>query len=196
MKRLATITMLSLSLAAACNYGTMTETSYDAKAGTSRTTSYSKYYEATGFLVPETIGLHLVVDLEKKQVPGVYGIKESLGLLTGDDAVGSGVFTIYIFNLTDRPQVIEIRDALHDGKTFMSGRQTVSLEPRERKKKAALGTTEVSTYAKILRVDISVTYRDEIYKQRLEAKRQTEDDLKRKYGSGGTGPDFPWVDRR
>jgi len=197
MKRFPlTHAILSFPLMAGCNYGTMTEKSYDLKAGTSQTIHYSKYYEATGFLVPKTVGVHLVVDLEKRQVPGLYGIRESLGLLTGDDTVSSGVFTIYIFNLTDQPQVIEIRDALHAGKTFMSAPETVSLDPRERKKKAALGTTDISTYVKSLRVDVSVLYKDEIHKQTFDAKRQTEEDLKRKYGPGGTGPDFPWVNPR
>jgi hypothetical protein len=178
---------------AACSRATMVETRRDSRTGETTTRHFSMYFEAAAEIVPATAGAHLIVDLEKREVPILYDLQLALGLLGPGDLEARGLFTMYLFNLTDRPQEIEITSASRRGKPVLAAPVTVSLVPREWKRQVVLGRTVIGSYDTREELDLTVTVAGQTHTTRLVAERQTFVALKRKYGPGGSGPDLPWL---
>ncbi|MBI2527398.1 MAG: hypothetical protein HYV93_15600 [Candidatus Rokubacteria bacterium] len=180
----------------ACSRATMVETRWDGRTGQTTTRRFSMYFEAAAEIVPGTVGAHLIVDLEKREVPILYDLQQALGLLGPGDLEAGGLFTMYLFNLTDRPQEVEITSATRWGRPVLAAPVTVALVPRDWKRRVVLGRTVIGSYDTREELDLTVTVAGRRYTTRLVAERQTFDALERKYGRGGTGPDLPWLKPR
>jgi|GEM_PF-7083611 hypothetical protein len=59
----------------------MTVRTYDGATGKSETTQYSKYYDAGDWIIEGKLGMSVVVDHEKKNIPVLHGLQRSIGAL-------------------------------------------------------------------------------------------------------------------
>src|SRR3954469_17501592 len=101
MKTYLLLSCLVLALAG-CNSGTMV---VDSPSGR---TIYSKYYDAGDWIIPHHLGMSVVVDHEKTEVPVVHGLQQSIGALGPGDSFASGKVTVYLWNRDHEPHRVKI----------------------------------------------------------------------------------------
>lgn len=91
-----------------CTTGTMEVESYDGQTGVSTRKVYSKYYDGGVWLKPKQLGLQVVVDHEKRSIPVVSGVQQSLGALGPSDSFAAGKITLYLWNFGSTAQTVRI----------------------------------------------------------------------------------------
>jgi len=189
MKNLFALAAVSVILAAlACSYGTMRETTYDSK-GKATTQNYSKYYSVGVWFVEGKLGLQVVVDHEKREVPGVYGTKQALGLLGPDDLEAVGLYTLYLWNIDQEPheivftRIVGDREPLND---LVNVKQVASPSHRQ---KVVAGRGPISNYGKEIALALEAIVDGTPVTVKAVARRQTYEELKA-HNEGKV--DWPW----
>ncbi len=117
----------------------MASTKYD-ETGQPVTVVYSDIYEARKLLVPNRFGVALLVR-DKKIVNAWYGIKQTLGWLGPDDSESPAECLIAVFNRSDKPIKVTLREAQLNNRDILrsperwnlSGMETMRLLLRDLK---------------------------------------------------------------
>lgn len=167
-----------------CNVGSMTETS------SSGTKTYSKYYDAGEWLLKDKIGIQLVVEHRKIQIPVVYGIQRSIGALGPDDMSADGQVTIAVVNTTEQSHTIRVDRIVADGKELQNKRHDIPVNPKSTAA-GLIGTARISNYATEIPIKVDYVLDGKKGHIQLNLPRRTYDELKRYYGPKGTPP-YPW----
>lgn len=159
---------------------TMQVTQFDPKTKTTTMTKYAPYFGTRTILVPDRVGLDLVVDLEKKVIPGLYQLQQSVGALGPSDLDATGLFTAYIWNLSSEPQTLNIV-SLTSQRQIVPGVPTlVQLKP-DSYEKVVLGRIGIFNYATALKLEISYSAGAEQINRTLNARRLTQPEIDQSY---------------
>jgi len=150
----------------------MQVTQFDSKTGSATTTTYAPYFNTRTMLVPDRVGIDLVVDLEKKVVPGVYQVQRSLGALGPGDSDAMGLFTAYVHNLTTAPQTLTISAMSHEHQNAIAAPAIVELKP-DSYEKVVLGRVCIFSYATELKVQIVYSVDEKSLVKDLTVRRET-----------------------
>lgn len=189
MKRLLYPLICVLALAG-CNTGTMTSYQYDAKTGQQSRTVYTKYYDAGNWLIPNRLGMSAVVDHEKKVIPVLHRLQQSVGALGPGDSYANGKVSIYIWN----------RDRVaYQVKIVRVSSRNASFEPKGEiingvaglRTGGEVGDIQISNYDTQIPLKIEYEIRGTPGVLELELDRRTDVELKKYFGPGGIPP-YPW----
>jgi hypothetical protein len=175
--RVPLILCFVISLVAGCSTS-MQETRYDSKTGVTSTTKYAPYFQTRTLLVSDKIGLDLIVDVEKKVMPGLYQLQQSLGALGPGDLNATGLFTAYVTNLTNEPLSLNVSAMTHQRQSVPGLPVVVNLMPNAYKK-IVLGRIGVFSYATKLEVEIVYCAGSETVTRTLKLRRLTPEDIER-----------------
>ncbi len=193
MKKIITVALWVLTLAG-CNYGTMVVESYDGRTGKSTTTTYSKYYDTGVWLVPDKLGLVVAVDYEKKNIPVVHGVQQSLGALGSGDSFAAGKVTLYLWNFDTKTYPVKFISLSSLGDKWDFQGQVMVAQPKDRTGTEA-GHIRIFSYGK--EIDATITLEVAGKQRRIELKlpRRTVPQLTEFFAPGGHRP-YPWGDRK
>ena len=147
-----TLALVLSACLSACAANTMQVTEIGPQG--TKVSNYSGYFDTRTILVPGRVGLDLVVDVEKKQIPIVHGIAQSLGALGPSDMDATGLFTAYLHNLTLEAQTLRISAMTHEGQPIPDAIREVILKP-DSYEKVVLGRVHIFSYARDLKVQMS-----------------------------------------
>ena len=154
----------------------MVATTYDAQGHTVHTT-YSFVYDAKQILVPDTVGIALVVDQQdKKAVPILYQLQLSLGLLGPDDLSSKGRFIAVLRNISSDPVGLELLAIKLHNEVPLATSRRVNLEPKGTES-IELGDVAIFTYGKELSGEITYRWQGVTYTKRMTLKRRTMEGL-------------------
>ena len=154
----------------------MQVTHYDSKTGVTSVSMYAPYFQTRTLLVPDKIGLDLIVDLEKKVIPGLHQLQQSLGALGPGDLDATGLFTAYVSNLTDEPLSVDISAMTHQSQLVPGLPAVVNLKPNGYEK-IVLGRVGIFSYATNLEVPITYSVGSDSIRRTLKLRRLTPEDI-------------------
>ena len=180
------------TLIAGCSYTTMTESNYDSSTNSYTQKTYSKYYDAGSWILPDRIGASVVADHKKTRIPIAYGIQQSMGALGPGDSDAEGKITVYIWNFDDSEHVVSSVSLSSRQQTIKSAQRTIA----KRKERAGIVLGSIGIFDSGKEIPVTLTYQiDGITRvQKLTLIRRTKDELVRFYGSPGQLP-YPWRSR-
>lgn len=183
---------LCLSTLAGCNSGTMSVDSYNARTGQSSHTVYSKYYDAGAWIVPNHLGISVVVDHEKTYVPILHGVQQSFGALTPSDLEATGKVTVYLWNFDAETHSVKIMRVISRAQSFTANK-VIGAAPKRRTGEL-VGNLQIGNYGTEIPVTVQYEFNDTRGKVDLTLPRRTYQDLKKYFGPGGKPP-YPWYIR-
>lgn len=96
----------------------MVRDTYNGQTDASTHTVYSKYYDAGVWLIPQRLGMSVVVDHEKSYIPIVSGVQQSLGALGPGDNSANGKVTVYIWSVDTQRHPVKILRVVGSGQTL------------------------------------------------------------------------------
>jgi hypothetical protein len=137
---------------------------------------YAPYFQTRTLLVPDKIGLDLIVDLEKKVIPDLYQLQQSLGALGPGDLNATGLFTAYVSNLTDEPLSLNISAMTHQHQS-VPGLPTVVNLKENAYEKIVLGRVGIFSYATNLEVEVAYSVGSDSVRRTLKLRRLTTEDI-------------------
>jgi hypothetical protein len=190
----STITLIAslCVLTAGCSYSTMTESTLDSNTNKYTQKTYSKYYDAGGWILPDHLGASVVADHKKTRIPIAYGIQQSMGALGPSDSDAEGKITVYLWNFDDSEHVVT-------SVSLTSGRQTIKSTERtiaKAKERTGIVLGSIGIFDSGKEIPVTLTYQvDGINRvQKLTLLRRTKDELAGFYSPSGQLP-YPWRSR-
>jgi len=194
MNSTITIIIALCVLTVGCSYTTMTESSFDSNTNTNTYTqkTYSKYYDAGSWILPDRLGASVVADHKKTRVPIAYGVQQSMGALGPRDSDAEGKITVYFWNFDDSEHVVSSVSLTSGQQTIKSTQRTIA-KVKERTG-IVLGSIGIFDSGKEIPVTLSYQVDGINRVQKLTLIRRTKDELARFYGSSGQLP-YPWRSR-
>jgi hypothetical protein len=158
----------------------MQVTQVDPKSHTTTVKVYAPYFATRTILVADRVGLDLVVDLEKKVIPGLHQLQQSLGALGPGDVDATGLFTAYVWNLSAEPQVLNLGSLTTSGQTLPGAPIVIRLKP-DTYEKVVLGRVGIFNYATDLKIQISYSSDGTPIERTLHARRLTQAEINQSY---------------
>ncbi|MDB6005688.1 MAG: hypothetical protein JWR15_2675 [Prosthecobacter sp.] len=183
-----------VSLLAGCNYGTMTVGSYEGITGKTSTTVYSKYYDNGVWLLKDKLGIVVMVDHEKKQIPIAHGLAQSIGALGPGDSLASGKVSIALWNFDSMPQPVKFKRLLASGGELDFENQVITATPHEQTE-TEVGVIPISNYGKSIHITLEVEVAGKPRRIELDLPRRTQQQLDQFFSTGSVRP-YPWGARR
>jgi hypothetical protein len=171
--------LLALAVCAACA-STMQVTQVDPKSHTTTVKKYAPYFGTRTILIPGRVGLDLVVDLEKKMIPGLYQVQQSLGALGPGDVDATGLFTAYVWNMSSEPQILNLSSMATAGQMLPGAAIVVQVKP-DSYEKVVLGRVGIFNYATDLKIQISYLSDGAAIERTLHARRLTQAEIEQSY---------------
>jgi len=158
----------------------MQVTQVDLKSHTTTVKIYAPYFGTRTILSPDRVGLDLVVDLEKKIIPGLYQLQQSLGALGPGDVDATGLFTAYVWNMSSEPQILDLSSMATAGQMLPGTPVEVRLKPNSYEK-VVLGRVGIFNYATELQIQISYSLDGATIERTLHARRLTQAQIDQSY---------------
>ena len=183
MKLFVPLVCLSLALAG-CNTGSMI---VDSSAGR---TVYSKYYDKGDWIIPHHLGMSVVIDHEKTEIPVVRGIQQSMGALGPSDAIAQGKVTVYLWNRDREAHRVRIL-RIASSESVLTPKNVVFVGAQELRTGGEVGSIEISNYGTKIPIKIEYEIDGKAASKNLTLERRTYDELKKYFGPGGVPP-YPW----
>lgn len=190
MKLTHYLLIIGLLMLAGCSSTTMTVDSYDGQTGKSARKVYTKYYDAGTWLIPNHIGVVVVVDHEKTRLPIVSGVQQSMGALGPDDCYAMGKVTIYIWNFDSKPVPVKILRVASGSEAITLNSAIINALPQTRTG-AVAGRLKIFDDGTELPIKLEYELNGRRSKSDLILLRRTQEDLVKYFGPGGTPP-YPW----
>ncbi len=179
------ILMAVIATMARAASGEMIEEGTDPATGRHQRTVYSKYFDGGDWLVPDTIGVSIVMDNDTPKSRQIFGG------LTGKDSDGVGTVTVYFWNLgTAIHHTSRIRIAVGDGVLESTKPFEIGPGPNMRSEHKA-GQVPFFTYARKLEAKITVECDGQTLNAEIPLLRRTHEELKKYFGKNGMPP-YPW----
>lgn len=177
-----------------CNYGTMTVSSYDGTTGKASTTVYSKYYDNGVWLLKDKLGIVVIVDHEKKNIPIAHGMAQSLGALGPGDSYASGKVAISLWNFDSVPHPVKCKRLLASGGELDFQNHVITATPHA-ETETAVGVIPIFNYGKSIHVILEVEVAGKPQRIELDLPRRTQQQLNQFFSPGAARP-YPWGARR
>ncbi len=179
---------LTLGLTGCAQSGSMIVEGADSGGGARRTT-YSKYFDAGEWLIPDKLGISVVVDNDTPVSQQVFGG------LKGTDSFGVGTVTVYFWNLEKQPRTANSIRVSHKGRTLEHTADfKIGPGPFTRTQHVA-GTVPFFAYAIDLKLGVAVEIDGQILQKEVTVLRRTSAEMKKYFGPGGEPP-YPWFDTK
>ncbi len=176
-----------------CNYGTMTVGSYDGTTGKTSTTVYSKYYDNGVWLLKDKLGIVVVVDHDKKQIPIAHGIVQSIGALGPGDSYASGKVSVVLWNFDSVPHQVKFKRLLTRGGELDFQNQVITAVSHELIE-TEVGVIPIFNYGKSVQMTLELEVAGKPRRIELELPRRTLQQLKQYFSPGSVSP-YPWGGR-
>jgi|SRR5208283_5665952 len=176
-----------------CNAGSMTEYREDPKSGQLEAVRYSKYYDDGDWAISGKIGISVLVDHEKREIPGVYQAEQSVGALGPDDMKAVGKVTLYVWNVLMIDESIRVRSLVVNGVPIETKGNLVLLHPHSRTG-SNVGSVPIFNYGKEIPASVVFEVNGQVGSLRLTLHRRTYDELQKFFGPGGRPP-YPWANQ-
>ncbi|WP_395739941.1 hypothetical protein [Prosthecobacter sp.] len=173
-----------------CNYGTMTVGSYDGTTGKTSTKVYSKYYDNGTWLIKDKLGVVVLVDHEKKNIPVAHGVAQSLGALGPGDSVASGKVTVDLWNFDSVSHPVKFKRLLASGGELDFQNQLVTADPHAYTE-TPVGVIPISNYGTSVHVVLEVEVAGKPRRIELDLPRRTQQQLDQYFSKGAARP-YPW----
>ena len=175
---------------AGCSSGTMVVNRYDGVTGESSHTIYTKYYDDGVWLVPKSLGMSVVVDHEKTNIPVVTGVQQSLGALGPGDSYANGKITIYLWNFDSQKRPVNILRVESRGQSLALGGKVIEALPSQRSG-GHVGDMQISNYGTEIPITVFYELNGRQASAKLKLQRRTHKQLEEYFGEKGTPP-YPW----
>jgi len=168
----------------------MTVSTYDGATGKGETKQYSKYYDAGDWIIKGKLGVSVVVDHEKKNIPVLHGLQQAFGAFGPGDLEATGKVTIYLWNVSNTKHSIVFRKITSGNYNLELSTSPLIIAPKSRSG-TEVGQIPISNYG----LEIPITFSFEIdgnpSSLSLKLNRRTFDELKKFFGPEGVPP-YPW----
>lgn len=171
----------------------MTVSSFDGTTGQSSTTEFSKYYDAGEWLIRDKLGLVVVVDHEKRNVPGLHDMARSMGMHGPGDSIASGKLTLYLWNFDSVAHDVKFIRMTVRGGMLDFHNQTLTAAPNDRTGTEA-GHIPISNYGTSIQMTIELNVAGKPRTIKMNLPRRTVAQLKHMYSAGASRP-YPWGNR-
>jgi hypothetical protein len=170
----------------------MTESTYDSNTNKYTQKTYSKYYDAGSWILPERLGASVVADHRKTRIPIAYGIQQSIGALGPNDSDAEGKITVYLWNF-------DVSEHVLSSVSLTSGQQTIKSTERtiaRVKQRTGIVLGSIGIFDSGKEIPVTLTYQvDGINRlQKLTLVRRTKEELAGFYSPSGQLP-YPWRSR-
>lgn len=179
-----------LMLLAGCNAGTMTVGHYDGTTGKTSTSVYSKYYDNGDWLLKDKLGIVIIVDHEKKNIPIAHGVAQSLGALGPADSMASGKVFVALWNFDSAPHPVKFKRLLASGGQLDFENQVLTATPHEQTE-TEVGVIPISNYGESVRVTLELEVAEKPRRIVLDLSRRTRQQLDQFFSPGSVRP-YPW----
>jgi len=189
MKTFLPLTLCVLALAG-CNAGTMINDQYDPKTGELHRTVYSKYYDSGNWIIPHHLGMSVVVDHEKTEIPVVHGIQQSMGALGPSDGYANGKVTIYIWNRDSEAHRVRIV-RVSSFNTALEPKEKVFVGVEGERTGGEVGDIQIGNYGTQIRLKVEYEVDGKQAVLEFTANRRTNEELQKYFGPEGIPP-YPW----
>ena len=180
--------LLAIVNLAGCSQGNMTV------VANGKTTVYSKFYDQGVWLITDKLGLVVAIDDEKKAIPGVSGVQQSLGALGRSDSIVSGKVTVYLWNFDGKPHPVKFKKFTVPTGFFDCCNQVVEAAAHDRTG-VEFGQVPIFSYGTKIDCSIELEIAGSSKTLELTLPRRTVPELKQFFGPGGTRP-YPWKNRQ
>lgn len=157
------------------------------------TTVYSKFYDQGVWLITDKLGLVVAIDDEKKAIPGVSGVQQSLGALGRNDSIVSGKVTVYLWNFDGKPHPVKFKKFTVPTGFFDCRNQVVEAAAHDRTG-VEFGQVPIFSYGTKIDCSIELEIAGSSKTLELTLPRRTVPELKQFFGPGGMRP-YPWKNR-
>jgi hypothetical protein len=148
-------------------------------------TVYSKYFDGADWLIPDGLGITVVVDNDTPLS------RQMFGNFQGKDGDGDGTVTVYFWNIgKQKHAATALRVACDREKIERTTPMEIGPGPFARTG-YKLGTVWFFTYAHELKVTVNVDIDGQAIERQFTAFRRTVPELKKYFGPQGTPP-YPW----
>lgn len=182
---------------AGCNAGSMVHDQYDPKTGQLSRTVYSKYYDAGDWIIPHHLGMSVVVDHEKTEIPVLHGIQQSIGALGPSDSYARGKITVYIWNRDPEKHHVKIvrvsatRSLDDSPNNFVEPQGKEFIGITGERTGGEIGYIDIFNYGTAIPLKVEYEINGKPAAMELTLVRRTDEEIRRYFGPGGTPP-YPW----
>lgn len=178
IQRLIFSILISALLLTGCASGerVMVVQNVDPHTGKTKQTTFSNVFMGQGVIIPDTVELLMLVQLEPREYTQTYHLKKTMGALDADDLSEKGSLKALFRNLTDKPQQMQLLKANTPWKEQLTKSVDIQLEPGEISE-VNLGSLITGTYNTSIAVDIEIAYQNEIGKGQMTLERKTTDEV-------------------
>jgi hypothetical protein len=179
---------------AGCNFGTMTVGSYDGITGKTSTTVYSKYYDNGDWLLKDKLGIVVIVDHDKKQIPLAHGMAQSLGALGPGDSLASGRLSFVLWNFDSVPHQVKFKRMSVPSGELDFQNEGVTIAPHKEGETQA-GSFPIFNYGTAIHVTLDVEVEGKPRRIELDLLRRTRAQQEQYFSDGAVRP-YPWGGRK
>lgn len=171
------VVVLIACFANGCAYNNLSETTCRREGGCTQRI-FSRFFQNSTVLVEEKIGLDLVLDIQKREIPVLYEFARFLGVLGPWDLTGHATVTGYLFNFSQEDQKLTLESVDHYGEQSLAAPIEVLLKPRALHC-VSLGRVEVNRYGRGIPLTLQFDYGGERKALKIVANRLTYETLQR-----------------
>jgi len=166
----------------------MTVREYDSVTGEVKTTTYSKYYDAGAWVIPDKIGIVVVVDHNTPVYLGLDSLNKAAG--TYED-YSIGKVSLYFFGFDIDAHDVVILQVASRGSGYVPEHPNVKVEPQS-KTGGYMGFIKIhhDDTSLPLIVDLTVDGSEPMTIE-FTLPRRTMEELQKYFAPGGTPP-YPW----
>lgn len=151
---------------------------------------YSKYYDAGDWIIPHHLGMSVVVDHEKTEIPVVHGIQQSIGALGPSDSFANGKVTVYLWNRDRESHRVKILK-ISSGESVLAPKGIEFVGVEGQRTGGAVGNFQIFNYGTKIPIKIEYEVDGKLAVVELALERRTHEELKRYFGPDGRPP-YPW----
>ena len=187
--QLSTIVIGALLLAG-CNRGTLVVDETNSATGISHRTIYTPYYDDGAWIIEHHLGMSVVVDHEKKDIPGIWDLKAAMGALGPDDTMAKGKVTIYIWDRDNSsPSVRIVRIKTPNSVLEPSNKTFVGVQ--DERTGGEIGEITVTNYGTTIPMTVEYLIDGNPRVMNLDLHRRTKEEGEKYFGENGIPP-YPW----
>jgi len=170
--------------------GGLVSSTLNEETGEMETTQYTAFFDVGDYLSGQDLGVQIVIEMAKKEVPGWYDLKVSMGALGPDDSYAPGVVTLYFYNLTQLGESLKLIRASCDNVTINKDEVCLDIDGEFRTRLDA-GMFPAFTYAKAFEISLLVEFAGEAIEKKFTVPRLSCQEMDTQFGQNGK-PDYPW----
>lgn len=176
--KVLSITIILAALLTGCSSKSvsLTAQSINPKTGEMEEVKYSRVLDGKAIIVPETLGLYMLMELDEKKVSGLYGLKQSMGALGPDDIGAKAGLTFFLYNMTDRTIELDLNTIRTPNQSIRDESVHLTVPAREAIEHP-VGRLSTSWYRTDMQIEFNFTYTGKTGGGTLTLQRRTTDEI-------------------